>query len=113
MDAIVENVNTTAMVIGYPVLAIILILSVWFGARIFRAITKLFDEMKYERWKRRNEERDWDNIEASWVLQLDEYSNEDYRPVQYNNYDTDVFPAIPAQRHNTAELPMLSNFKEN
>jgi hypothetical protein len=103
----VNNVNTTAMVLGYPVLAILVFLAVWFGSRIFRALVKLFDEMKYDRWKRRHSERDWDNIEASWMLELDEDNREPYIPVQRNQHN----------RHDTIELPedfaeQLYNYRE-
>lgn len=106
MDSILENVTTTATVLGFPVLAVIVILIGWFGTRIFRDISKVFNEMKYERWKRKHAERDWDNIEASWMLELDE-DNRPYIPEQRDVYT----------RHDTLELPIdfaeqLSNYRE-
>ncbi len=128
MDALIENVNTTAMVIGYPILAVILLLTGWFGTRIFRDITKLFNEMRYDRWKRKYDERTQTNAQSSWVLELDEYYDETEVALQHQNYDTDQFPVIspelirdfetdvfarvPAQRHDTAELPQLFNYQE-
>lgn len=109
MDAILTNVNTTAMVIGYPVMAVIVFLILWFGTRIFRDITKIFNEMRYERWKRKNEERDWDNIEASWILEFDEDNMLPDIPQQrsqYNWHDTDVFPTL--ELHD-----QLYNFQED
>lgn len=72
MGTFIENVNTTATVLGYPVLVVILFMIGWFGTRIFRDLLKIFREMRYDRWKRMRVERDWDNIEASWMLELDE-----------------------------------------
>ena len=97
MDALKSNTATAALVLGYPVLFIIVVILFWFGARVFRDIAKIFDEMRYERWKRKNAERDWGNIEASWALDLDPESQ---GPMNYHNNDT-------------LELPELSNFKED
>lgn len=99
MDAVLENavnnVNTTAMILGYPVLLIIVILLGWFGTRIFRDVAKILNEMRYDRRKRNIAGRDWDNIEASFVLELDEDLREPYIPVQrdFNDkHDTLVLP---------------------
>lgn len=97
MDALTANVNTAALVLGYPVLFIVVFILIWFGARTFRDIAKIFDEMRYERWKRKNAERDWGNIEASWALDLDPYSK---GPINYHN-------------HQTLELPELTNSQED
>ena len=107
MDAIIKDVNTTAMVIGYPVMAVIIFLILWFGTRLFRDICKIFDEMRYERWKRKHAERDWDNIEASWMLELPEDEYEPQIPTQreWNKHDTDVFPTLELQ-------DQLYNFQE-
>lgn len=113
MDVVIENVNTTAMILGYPVLAVIVFLIVWFGTRIFRDIGKIFNEMTYERWKRKNDERNESNTESSWMLELDEYFDEDEIALQQQNYDTDIFPRVPEQRHPTLELPQLYNVQED
>jgi hypothetical protein len=89
MREVFENVNTTAMVLGYPLLAGILILMGWFGTRIFRDLLKIFREMRYDRWKRMKVEHDWDNIEASWLL---EYDESDSDSVIEDQYDTFEFP---------------------
>lgn len=97
MDALKANVNTAALVLGYPVLFIIFCILTWFGFRMFRDIAKIFDEMRYERWKRKNAERDWGNIEASWALELDPDND---GPINYHN-------------HKTLELPELTNSQED
>lgn len=90
MDAFIERINTASMVIGYPVLLVVVLLTGWFGTRIFRDTAKIFREMRYDRWKRMKVEKDWDNIEASWMLEL----NEDYgdEPVPYYRHHTLEFP---------------------
>jgi hypothetical protein len=96
MDILRENLDTAAMVLGYPVLALVIFLTAWFGTRIFRDLLKIFREMRYERWKRMGVERDWDNIEASWMLELDEdYDYEE--PVQQYRHQTLELPDIPEQ----------------
>lgn len=100
MHELIKDVNTAAMVIGYPMLLVILFIIVWFGSRIFRDITKIFSEMKYERWKRKHEERDWDNIEASWMLELDE---DNLEPVRYFEHKTIELPDISEQLYNLQE----------
>jgi hypothetical protein len=112
MHELKTEVDTAAMVLGYPVLAIVIVMLLWFAARLFRDITKIFDEMRYERWKRKNVERDWDNIEASWALEIDSELDEYPDPVQYFNHDTDVIPPIPWQRHDTADLSEVYNYQE-
>lgn len=102
MDIFIDKLNTAAMVIGYPVLGVMLFMIGWFGTRIFRDLLKIFREMHYDRWKRMRVERDWDNIEASWMLELDE--------------DPDDTPIQP-YRHYTLELPddistQIRNYKE-
>jgi hypothetical protein len=102
MDTFIENVDTTAMVLGYPILAVILFMIGWFGTRIFRDLLKILHEMRYDRWKRMNVERDWDNIEASWMLELDE----------------DFNPPDRQYRHHTIEFPedfseQLYNYQED
>lgn len=97
MHDVITNVNTTAMVIGYPVLVIILFLMAWFGSRVFRDLLKIFSEMRYDRWRRKHEERDWDNIEASWMLELDEDNRE---PIRYFTHDTIELPDISEQLYN-------------
>lgn len=89
METILEKVNAAAMVVGYPVLAVTLFLIGWFGTRIFRDLLKIFSEMRYDRWKRMKVEHDWDNIEASWLLEYDESNDES---VIEDKYDTFEFP---------------------
>jgi hypothetical protein len=89
MDTFIERVNTASMVIGYPVLLVVVLLTGWFGTRIFRDVAKLFREMRYDRWKRMKVEKDWDNIEASWMLELDE---DNQIPVQQYRHHTMEFP---------------------
>jgi hypothetical protein len=100
MDKFIENVNTTAMIIGYPVLGVILFMILWFGTRIFRDLLKILREMRYDRWKRMRVESDWDNIEASWMLELDEYDDD---PVRQQTYDTIELPDISEQIQNYQE----------
>jgi hypothetical protein len=103
MDAILDNVTTSATVIGYPALLVVVLLLVWFGTRVFRDILKIFREMRYDRWKRMRIEKDWDNIEASWLLEYDE--DEEYQS------EEDLY-----HRHHTLELPdiqdQLYNYQE-
>src|SRR5690349_170854 len=100
MDAFIDNVDTAAMVIGYPVLAVVMALTAWFGTRIFRDLAKIFREMRYDRWKRMRVEKDWDNIEASWMLELDEDNRE---PVQQYRHETLELPDIQDQLFNYQE----------
>jgi hypothetical protein len=95
MDTFIERVNTASMVIGYPVLLVVVLLTGWFGTRIFRDLAKIFREMRYDRWKRMKVEKDWDNIEASWMLELDE------------DYENPVIPEPRSAyyRHHTLEFP--------
>lgn len=104
------------MVLGYPVLAVIFVLIAWFGARVFRDISKLYAEYRYERRYRYSEELEESNYEAEWALELDSELDEleDYANV--NNHDTDRVTYIPFQRHQTAELPevqQLFNYQED
>lgn len=125
MDELKTDVDTAAMVLGYPVIVIVTILAVWFGLRVLRDVNKIFNEMRYERWKRKNEERDLSNIISSWMLELDEDFYEDEHLNRFQRHDTDEFPAIqvrhdtnelpliPPQRHDTVELTQLYNFQED
>lgn len=100
MDAFIENVNTTAMVLGYPVFVIVVSLLVWFGTRIFRDLFKLFREMRYDHRTRYDERRDQDNLEASWMLELDEVNMD---PVYEDKYPTLELPDIRGQLYNYQE----------
>lgn len=100
MDAFIENVNTTAMMLGYPVLVIITFMLVWFGSRIFRDLTKLFREMRYDRKTRTTESRNRDNVEASWMLELDEVNMD---PVYEDKYPTLELTDIQGQLYNYQE----------
>ena len=113
MDALRENLDITAMVLGYPVMVVIFVLILWFGARAFRDITKIFSEMRYERRARRIAERHESNYEAEWALDLDSEIDEVEDYANVNTHDTDVLPHIPWQRHQTAELPQLYNYQED
>lgn len=100
MDAFIENVNTTAMMLGYPVLVIVIFLMMWFGSRIFRDLIKIFCEIRYDRRTRSNEEKDRDNHQASWMLELDEVNMD---PVYEDRYPTLELPDIQGQLYNYQE----------
>jgi hypothetical protein len=100
MDAFIENVNTTAMMLGYPVLVVVTFIVVWFGTRIFRDLIKIFREIRYDRWTRANDERDQDNFESSWMLELDEVNMD---PVYEDKYPTLELPDIQGQLYNYQE----------
>lgn len=100
MDAFIEKVDTAAMVIGYPVLAVVVILTAWFGTRIFRDVAKIFREMRFERRMIADDKRNRSNQQASWMLELDEVNLD---PIYEDRYPTLELPDIPRQ---------LSNYKE-
>lgn len=103
MDAVYANVNTAALVLGYPVLFVLVLLIFLGGTHIFRAMAKIFREVRYDNRKAHRAEVELDNIEASWALDLD---SESRYPVHHDQQD--IIPGVPYQRHPTEELPELS-----
>lgn len=110
MDAVYANVNTAALVLGYPVLFVLVLLILLGGTHIFRAMAKIFREVRYDNRKAHRAEVELDNIKASWVLDLD---SESRYPVHHDQHDTDIIPGVPNQRHPTEELPELSILRRN
>jgi hypothetical protein len=96
VDAIVEKVNSAAIVLGYPVLIFVFLVLAWACAMAVQGINKTFMIMQYDRQKRKNAERERDNLEASWMLTPDEdpdvsfedhYATQDYSDLPEQLYD--------------------------
>jgi hypothetical protein len=83
-EAFFENVNTAALILGYPALIIFVATLLWVAAVVIREVFRIIRASQYERWQRDREMRDWENIESSWALELDPENH-------ITKYDTDRF----------------------
>lgn len=60
IDRLIAAFNTTAMVLGYIVLILLLSFVVW-------VLGVWFDKWRYQRRRRRRHDREWDRIRAQWL----------------------------------------------
>lgn len=92
MSNIIAAVSTTAMVLGFLVLLLLLAGLTWFSA-------VRFDVWRYNRRRKRQHDLEWDNLRAAWIFDLrkQKTDTEEAELVYYESYsrvDTDVLSEI-------------------
>lgn len=90
MEPIIENVNSTAQVLGYPVLVFVILVMAWACAMAVQGINKIIMSMQYDRKKRKDAERELDNITSSWLLDTPEEPT--YQPGKHDTLDLSDIP---------------------
>lgn len=90
MEPILEDVNAAAQVLGYPVLVFVVLVMAWACAMAVQGINKIIMSMQYDRKKRKNAERELDNITSSWLLDAQEEPT--YQPGAYDTLDLSDLP---------------------
>lgn len=88
MSNIIEAVNTTAMVLGYLVLFLLLAGIVWF-------VRVRLEAWRYKRYRARKHDLEWDNLRSAWIFDLhqdvvDTGEVEEQTPYNLGRVDTDV-----------------------
>lgn len=77
--------NTTAMVLGYWVLTLFLVGTLWF-------IAVRLEAWRYKRARQRGHDRDWDNVRSAWLFEQnqDRYETLEIPFIDVDRVDTDV-----------------------
>jgi hypothetical protein len=98
VSAVVEDLNTTATVIGYLVLTLLI------AGVIFLAIL-WYEKWRYKLRRQRKHDIDWDRIREKWLLEkpLDRPTTRPQRLVNSDRVDTDVLDFTSDQLYNYQE----------